>query len=171
MRFNSNAVDTQLPLLKMYDPDGSMSLRAIADIFNRYGQFFKEQNANVLITSSIQKNVMLLGLPDRIARVFINLIENAISFAGENGQVCITLQKSWRYGIIVTVQDSGPGVPEASRDDIFERFFSARQGSALRENSSGLGLYICKQVVEAHEGIITVLDSDVHGGASFQVRF
>jgi hypothetical protein len=37
MRFNSNAVDTQLPLLKMYDPDGSMSLRAIADIFNRYG--------------------------------------------------------------------------------------------------------------------------------------
>jgi len=134
-------------------------------------QFFKEQNANVLITSSIQKNVMLLGLPDRIARVFINLIENAISFAGENGQVCITLQKSWRYGIIVTVQDSGPGVPEASRDDIFERFFSARQGSALRENSSGLGLYICKQVVEAHEGIITVLDSDVHGGASFQVRF
>ena len=134
-------------------------------------QFFKEQNANVSITSSIQKNVMLLGLPDRIARVFINLIENAISFAGENGQVCITLQKSWRYGIIVTVQDSGPGVPEASRDDIFERFFSARQGSALRENSSGLGLYICKQVVEAHEGIITVLDSDVHGGASFQVRF
>ena len=134
-------------------------------------QFFKEQNANVLITSSIQKNVMLLGLPDRIARVFINLIENAISFAGENGQVCITLQKSWRYGIIVTVQDSGPGVPEASQDDIFERFFSARQGSALRENSSGLGLYICKQVVEAHEGIITVLDSDVHGGASFQVRF
>ena len=134
-------------------------------------QFFKEQNANVLITSSIQKNVMLLGLPDRIARVFINLIENAISFAGENGQVCITLQKSWRYGIIVTVQDSGPGVPEASRDDIFERFFSARQGSALRENSSGLGLYICKQVVEAHEGTIKVLDSDAHGGASFRVRF
>ena len=133
--------------------------------------FFEEQNSNVSITSSIQKNVMLLGLPDRIARVFINLIENAISFAGENGQVCITLQKSWRYGIIVTVQDSGPGVPEASQDDIFERFFSARQGSALRENSSGLGLYICKQVVEAHEGIITVLDSDVHGGASFQVRF
>ena len=55
---------------------------------------------------------MFLGLPDRIARVFINLIENAVSFAGENGQVCVTLKKSWRHGIIVTVEDSGPGVPE-----------------------------------------------------------
>ena len=114
---------------------------------------------------------MFLGLPDRIARVFINLIENAVSFAGENGQVCVTLKKSWRHGIIVTVEDSGPGVPETCRADIFERFFSARQGSAMRENSSGLGLYICKQVVEAHEGVIEVLDSDALGGASFRVRF
>jgi len=134
-------------------------------------QFFEEQNSNVSIISSIQKNVMFLGLPDRIARVFINLIENAVSFAGENGQVCVTLKKSWRHGIIVTVDDSGPGVPETCRADIFERFFSARQGSAMRENSSGLGLYICKQVVEAHEGVIEVLDSDALGGASFRVRF
>jgi two-component system sensor histidine kinase ChvG len=134
-------------------------------------QFFENQNSHVSIISSIQKNVMFLGLPDRIARIFINLIENAVSFAGENGQVCVTLKKSWRHGIIVTVEDSGPGVPESSRDDIFERFFSARQGSAMRENSSGLGLYICKQVVEAHEGIIEVLNSDTLGGALFRIRF
>jgi signal transduction histidine kinase len=60
---------------------------------------------------------------------------------------------TWNY---CTVEDSGPGVPETCRADIFERFFSARQGSAMRENSSGLGLYICKQVVEAHEGVIEV---------------
>ena len=76
------------------------------------------------------------------------------------------------HGIIVTVQrTAGLGCQRLLEHDIFERFFSARQGSALRENSSGLGLYICKQVVEAHEGIIEVLDSDAHGGASFRVRF
>jgi two-component system sensor histidine kinase ChvG len=133
-------------------------------------QFFEDQNSNISIISDIQKNVVFLGLPDRIARVFINLIENAVSFAGENGQVRVTLKKSWRHGITITIEDSGPGVPEASRADIFERFFSARQGSAMRENSSGLGLYICKQVVEAHEGIIEVLDSDALGGASFRIR-
>ena len=114
---------------------------------------------------------MFLGLPDRIARVFINLIENAVSFAGENGQVRVTLKKSWRHGIIITIEDSGPGVPEASRADIFERFFSSREGSTVRENSSGLGLYICKQVVEAHEGVIEIFDSDALGGASFRVHF
>ena len=133
--------------------------------------FFEEQNSNVSITSSIQKNVMLLGLPDRIARVFINLIENAISFAGDNGEVCITLKKSWRNGLIITIEDSGPGVPETCRADIFERFFSARQGAAMRENSSGLGLYICKQVLEAHEGIIEVSSSSALGGALFSIRF
>jgi two-component system sensor histidine kinase ChvG len=134
-------------------------------------QFFEEQNSNVSITSSIQKNVMLLGLPDRIARVFINLIENAISFAGENGEVRITLKKSWRNGLIITIEDSGPGVPETCRADIFERFFSARQGAAMRENSSGLGLYICKQVLEAHEAIIEVSSSSALGGALFSIRF
>ena len=134
-------------------------------------QFFEEQNSNVSITSSIQKNVMLLGLPDRIASVFINLIENAISFAGENGEVRITLKKSWRNGLIITIEDSGPGVPETCRADIFERFFSARQGAAMRENSSGLGLYICKQVLEAHEAIIEVSSSSALGGALFSIRF
>jgi two-component system sensor histidine kinase ChvG len=134
-------------------------------------QFFQEQHSHISIKSSIQKNVMFLGLPDRIARVFINLIENAVSFAGENGQVRVTLKKSWRHGIIITIEDSGPGVSEASRADIFERFFSSREGSTVRENSSGLGLYICKQVVKAHEGVIEIFDSDALGGASFRVHF
>ena len=73
--------------------------------------------------------------------------------------------------LLITIEDSGSGVPEASRADIFERFFSSREGLAVRENNSGLGLYICKQVVEAHEGAIEVLDSDALGGASFRVRF
>ena len=63
-------------------------------------QFFQEQHSHISIKSSIQKNVMFLGLPDRIARVFINLIENAVSFAGENGQVSRhTKEKlaAWNY--------------------------------------------------------------------------
>ena len=136
-------------------------------------EFFQDQSdaSEVAITSSIQKKIKFVGLPDRIARVIINLLENAISFSGENGEVCVTLKKSWRRGIVISIDDSGVGVPEASQEDIFERFYSSREGSAERENSSGLGLYICKQVVEAHQGTIEVSDSKVLTGASFLVKF
>ena len=136
-------------------------------------EFFQDQSeaTEVAITSSIQKKIKFVGLPDRIARVIINLLENAISFSGENGEVCVTLKKSWRRGIVISIDDSGVGVPEASQEDIFERFYSSREGSAERENSSGLGLYICKQVVEAHQGTIEVSDSKVFSGASFVVKF
>tara|TARA_B110000091_G_scaffold43224_1_gene47037 strand:+ start:1049 stop:2605 length:1557 start_codon:yes stop_codon:yes gene_type:complete len=136
-------------------------------------EFFQDQSeaTEVAITSSIQKKIKFVGLPDRIARVIINLLENAISFSGENGEVRVTLKKSWRRGIVISIDDSGVGVPEASQEDIFERFYSSREGSAERENSSGLGLYICKQVVEAHQGTIEVSDSKVLTGASFVVKF
>ena len=136
-------------------------------------EFFQDQSeaSEVAITSIIQKKIKFVGLPDRIARVIINLLENAISFAGENGEVRVILKKSWRRGIVISIDDSGVGVPEASQEDIFERFYSSREGSAERENSSGLGLYICKQVVEAHQGTIEVSDSKVLTGASFVVKF
>ena len=136
-------------------------------------EFFQDQSeaSEVAITSIIQKKIKFVGLPDRIARVIINLLENAISFSGENGEVRVTLKKSWRRGIVISIDDSGVGVPEASQEDIFERFYSSREGSAERENSSGLGLYICKQVVEAHQGTIEVSDSKVLTGASFVVKF
>ena len=133
-------------------------------------EFFENQNFGVLVSSNIQQNIYFIGLPDRIARVFINLIENALSFAGENGEVRVTLEKSWRQGIVISVEDTGAGVSETFKEDIFNRFFSAREGNAARENSSGLGLYICKQVIEAHQGMIEVSESHTLGGALFQVR-
>ena len=126
---------------------------------------------NVVLTSRIQKNIKFTGLPDRIARVIINLLENAISFAGDNGEVRITIKKSWRQNITITVEDSGPGVSEAIKEDIFERFFSSRDDSTSRDTNSGLGLYICQQVVDAHKGEIEVSDSKSLGGASFLVKF
>ena len=92
-------------------------------------EFFENQNFGVLVSSNIQQNIYFIGLPDRIARVFINLIENALSFAGENGEVRVTLEKSWRQGIVISVEDTGAGVSETFKEDIFNRFFSAREGN------------------------------------------
>ena len=99
----------------------------------------------------------------------INLVENALSFAGPQGQVHITLAKTWRQGLVITVADTGPGVALADRSKIFDRFYSAREGQDGREGNSGLGLYICKQIVEAHGGSLTVTQCPQLGGALFEI--
>ena len=136
------------------------------------GHFETEaEREGVKLVADLQSNVKLTGLPDRIAQVVINLVENAISFSKPNGEVYVELKKSWRRGISISVSDTGPGVPDDLHDKIFGRFFSARSGAAEKPNSSGLGLYICKQVIEAHGGSITQANGSPLPGATFTVRF
>jgi signal transduction histidine kinase len=92
-----------------------------------------------------------------------------LSFAQPNGEIRVTLKKPILSRVVLTVEDSGPGVREELRELIFERFFSKPTGASHVENSSGLGLYISKQIVEAHGGEIAVEKSEKLGGALFRV--
>ena len=96
----------------------------------------------------------------------MNLVENAISFTRPVGIINVSVSKKWRKSITIKVEDNGPGVRDELKEMIFDRFFTSRRGSAEEENSSGLGLYICKQIVEAHRGEIEVTDRS-GGGAAF----
>ena len=72
--------------------------------------------------------------------------------------------------MILAIEDSGIGIKPELREVIFDRFYTSRNGDAIVENASGLGLHICKQIVEAHGGDITVDASDL-GGAKFTITF
>ena len=70
--------------------------------------------------------------------------------------------------LTLSVEDTGPGIPEEQLNKICERFFTHREGTAEEDASSGLGLFIVKQVVEAHGGKVSV--SNVRqGGAKFSI--
>ena len=140
----------------------------ITEIVNHYVDANEYSELNLV--SDIQKNVVLLGLPERVGQIVVNLIDNAISFSRPSGTINIHLQKKWRRKPLLVVEDSGPGVSEASAERIFERFYTSRSGDAAVDNSSGLGLFICRQIVEAHGGTITVGKSML-GGARFEVNF
>ena len=122
------------------------------------------------IETSIQSNIQIKGLADRIGQVVVNLMDNAITFTRPMGKVKVTLVKKWRSGVTLVVEDSGPGVKEEFKEAIFERFYTSRKGEAVVPNSSGLGLYITKQIIEAHGATIEVQTSK-YGGARFSVRF
>ena len=96
--------------------------------------------------------VVVRGLEPRLAQVFVNLIDNAVSFCEPGGAVRIWARRRAER-VLVVVEDTGPGIPEAALARVFERFYSERPEGQFG-NNSGLGLAISKQIVEAHGGVV-----------------
>jgi PAS domain S-box-containing protein len=101
----------------------------------------------------------------KLGRVLTNLLDNALKFTPENGQVAISAELNLAGTLAVHVMDTGPGIPEEFREKIFDRF-SQVPGQRGRRRGSGLGLTFCKLAVEAHGGHIWV-EPRPGGGSTF----
>ena len=102
--------------------------------------------------------------PERLAQVFDNLVDNAVSFSPAGGRVTVLLARA-NGRCQVSVCDQGPGIPDAHLKRIFERFFSYRP---TRERHTGLGLSIARAIVESYDGSIEASNGS-SGGARFDV--
>ncbi len=102
----------------------------------------------------------VLADAQELGRAVRNLVENAIRFTPPGGTVRITAA-----GGTVGVHDEGPGVPEALRDRIFDRFFRIDSARGRATGGSGLGLAIVRQIAEAHGGRVRVLPRAPHGSS------
>ncbi len=103
--------------------------------------------------------------PRRLIQVFENLLTNAEKYAPDS-PVYITI-KSVKNGIAVDIRDEGPGIPEKYQERIFDRFFRVPD-QQTNVHGSGLGLFICRQIIQAHHGEIT-LTSKVGEGTTFHI--
>ncbi len=113
--------------------------------------------------------VSVYGGQDRLAQVFENLLDNAVSFSPDGGRVLVQLARS-DGDVVVSVGDEGPGIPEHHRERIFRRFFSYRPGGEDGERPhTGLGLAIVKAIVEGYGGSVTAEPGAI-GGALIVVR-
>lgn len=113
------------------------------------------------------QTVPVVASPERLRQVFENLLANAISFSPAGSRIVVTIaaRDAWA---VVTIDDSGPGIPDAHLERVFQRFFTYRPGDARREHV-GLGLAIAKQIVESYGGEISASNRP-GGGARFEVR-
>lgn len=111
---------------------------------------------------------LVAAVEDRLTQVVQNLINNARSFSPAGTVVMIRLLREGRL-IHFEVEDEGPGVPEALRERIFERFYSARPEGEKFGTHAGLGLSISRQIIEAFGGQLTCRDGRDGRGACFVV--
>ncbi len=109
----------------------------------------------------------LIGDPDRLGQVFINLISNAIKYSPDARTVEVDLSSS-EGGVIIQVRDHGLGIPREQRDKIFDRFYRVTDPKQKAIPGLGMGLYIVAEIVKHHGGTITV-ESAVGKGSTFTV--
>ena len=104
----------------------------------------------------------------RLHQLFSNLAENSCRYTDEGGFCEITLYRT-KQTAMITFQDSAPSVPQAALPKLFDRLFRVEKSRSRELGGAGLGLTICKNIVEAHDGKIIAYQSQ-YGGLSIQVE-
>jgi two-component system sensor histidine kinase KdpD len=102
---------------------------------------------------------------DRLMEVLVNLFDNADKYSAPNAKVQIEVRPT-ETEIILSVLDAGPGLPEQDLERVFDKFYRAEAGDSQRAYGYGLGLYICRRLVEAQGGRIWATNRP-SGGARF----
>jgi two-component system sensor histidine kinase KdpD len=111
----------------------------------------------------------ILGDARRLGQVVQNLLDNAVRYSPSESPVAVRAWRTADGGVAFAVTDRGIGIAPEHHDRIFTPFYRVSKGVAGEEHGCGLGLAICRGLVEAHGGSITV-DSQASAGATFTVR-
>lgn len=118
-----------------------------------------------------ETDLQVMADEKRLMQVLVNLLSNAIKFSGDGDDVLVSSRRDGSV-VEISVRDSGPGIAEAAQKDIFERFNAAAATASSEDGTksgSGLGLSICKAIVDEHKGTIGV-KSEVGKGSVFWIR-
>ena len=114
-------------------------------------------------------------MPTRLEQVLQNLVENAVKYGREGGEVrlaCAHAPPGGRFprrpGVLLSVSDDGPGIPKADVPRLTERFYRVDKGRSRDAGGTGLGLAIVKHIVNRHRGQL-VIESEEGRGSAFSV--
>ena len=139
-------------------------VKVIEDITLSIAEYIKHKKINLLFNTDF-KEIILACDPDKIERVMLNLLSNAIKYTDDGGNIQVSLNKV-NNDVIISVKDSGVGIPKDKLELIFDRFGQVNSILSRRCEGSGIGLSIVKSIVQMHGGKIEVF-SEVGKGTEF----
>lgn len=105
----------------------------------------------------------------RMKRVIVNLLVNAIKFSPEHSTITLRAATEKQSDVLIAVSDQGRGISEADKNRIFSKYEQTQSSDSAIKGGAGLGLAICRTLVNAHDGTISV-DSEVGKGATFSIH-
>src|SRR5580693_3799145 len=114
-----------------------------------------------------QSTCEIVGCEEALNVMVSSVIENAIKYSDIDGIVRVCLQAA-PEGIVLEIEDSGPGIPPNERERVFDRFYRRTGNTA---SGSGLGLAIAREIATRHGASITLQSSDSLGGLSARISF
>ncbi|WP_293676358.1 ATP-binding protein [uncultured Phenylobacterium sp.] len=142
----------------------------VSEVLQLFDQQASDKGLALNLTCDATLPPYLLVDPNRTRQILFNLVGNAVKFT-EKGAVRAACSYDEGLGrLSLRVEDTGPGVPKAQRELLFRRFFQVDAQSTLRIGGTGLGLFICKGLIDVIVGEI-VLSDRAGGGSIFQVAF
>jgi len=142
-------------------------IQALAlEVFEQLDGKASKKSIELKLEKAYEEGVYVMADADRMMQVFVNLVNNAISYGNENGWVEIAFYEV-EDKVKIEVRDNGPGIDEEHLGRVFERFYRVDKSRSSKQGGSGLGLAITKHIMESHGSIIQI-ESELGVGTTFR---
>ena len=160
-----NLVENLLSVTKM--EEGNVNLRLQTELLDEIiSESLQHTNRNKTehqISFKPLDDFILVKVDVRmIMQVVINIVDNAIKYTQKGSKIIVTTKKL-EDKAVVRIEDNGPGIPDDMKSLVFDMFYSGAKSVADSRRSLGLGLFLCKSIIVAHGGEITISDNTPHG--------
>ena len=147
--------------------NGTMELQIEAELLD---EVFREALSHVDHKSSqhnisveLEDDLLMARMDVRlIVQVIINIVNNAIKYTPEGSHIILSAEKQENM-VCIRISDDGPGISDEAKKHLFDMFYTAGIGKPDSRRGLGLGLSLCKSIIDAHGGTISVTDNDPHG--------
>ena len=130
---------------------------------------FKNRNPNRYLQYHIEPGIYINGEISLLRMLINNLLDNALKYSQAEALVMLVLEKK-KGKIILAVNDEGSGIPDMEKKNVFEKFYRIGNETTRTAKGTGMGLYLCKKIVQDHNGTISIADNQPVGSI-FTVTF
>ena len=132
----------------------------VRDVFESLTIKADAQAIHCLIKKGCESPLVVFADKEKIRQVLTNLVENSIKYGRQGGSITASMYKTDGKHILVEITDDGIGINERHLPRLFERFYRTEEGRSIDVTGSGLGLSICKHIIEAHGQAIHVRSTE-----------